>query len=107
MMEANPFNAFGSWLKLFCPTCLTEKDHTALSAKVASRTGNFGSWLRLFCPTCLTEKDRIVLSEKAVSKTERFGSWLKLFCPTCPDESRRSSQGGPLLEAFMSSGNCL
>jgi len=50
-MEAN-------WLKLFCPTCLTEEDRTALSVKHPSAKEEFGSWLRFLCPTCLTEEDR-------------------------------------------------
>ena len=57
-MEMTHFIVFDSWLKLFCPTCLTEEDRTALSIRGTSAKAKSGSWLKLFCPTCLTEKDR-------------------------------------------------
>ena len=106
-MEMNRFNSFGLWLRFLCPTCLTEEDRTALSKKGTSKGEEFGSWLRFLCPTCLTEKDRTALSKKGISNREEHGSWLELLCPTCLTENDRTRGRRPLVEAFMSSGNCL
>jgi hypothetical protein len=99
-MEAN-------WLKLFCPTCLTDDDRTALSVKHTSVKEKFGSWLRFLCPTCLTEEDRTALSVKGAPAKEKFGSWLRFLCPTCLTAENHTREGRFLAEAFMSSGNCL
>jgi hypothetical protein len=106
-METNHFTVFDSWLKLFCPTCLTEADRTALSVKGAPEKEKFGSWLKFFCPTCLTEADRTALSVKGAPEKEKFGSWLKFLCPTCLTEEDCTREKRFLAEAFMSSGNCL
>jgi hypothetical protein len=106
-MEVNHVAVFGSWLRVLCPTCLTEKDRALLSARTDSEKEKFGFWLKFLCPTCRTEKHRTSLSAESGSGKEKFGTWLKFLCPTCLTGEPLTREGRPLIQAFMSSGNCL
>jgi hypothetical protein len=106
-MEVNHVTVFGSWLRFLCPTCLTEKDRASLPARADSEKEKFGSWLKFLCSTCLTEENRTSLFAKGGSEKEEFGTWLKFLCPTCRTGGPFTREGRFLVQAFMSSGNCL
>jgi phage FluMu protein Com len=52
-MEANNAAASGAWLKVLCPTCLSEEERASLSAHGELEKEKFGAWLKSLCPTCL------------------------------------------------------